>query len=109
MLYELSTAINEDLVEINSKFILHELRTYPKEDLQIVRVKDEESTHWDRVMACAIGWKIRTSSMREDGALLTDDTPQTSAKPGVVVKDGMVREDEMMVEKEDDEDSWRYS
>ena len=39
-------------------------------------------------------------------SLLTDNISQTSAKPGVVVKDGMVREDEMMRKVKEPED-WR--
>ena len=45
-------------------------------------------------------------SIADIGALLTDDTQQTSAKPGVNIKDGRVREDEMMKEAVEPRD-WR--
>lgn len=59
MIYDLNTALNEESIDIPSKFIVHELKTYPKDDLNRTKAIDEETKHWDRVMATAIGWKIR--------------------------------------------------
>ena len=105
MLYELNTAINEELVEITSKAIIQECKTYPKDDLHTISPKDEEATHWDRLMACAIGWKVRTSIVK--GGLLID-TPQTSAKASIVIKDGMVSEEEVLWSKDKTEEDYRY-
>ena len=109
MLYELSTAINEELVEIPSKFIIFECRTYPKEDLHTIKAKDENTTqHWDRLMACAIGWKVRTRAFPAEGAVLTDDK-RSEVKRGVKIKDGFVSEEEMnWADGERGKDDWRY-
>lgn len=59
MMYELSAAINEDLLEIVSRIILKEVRSYPKEDLNVVNFDPEQTKHWDRVIALAIAWQMK--------------------------------------------------
>jgi hypothetical protein len=54
MLYDLKSAIDNDGIEIPSKYILEELRTYDKEDLGVTKFKPDQSRHWDRIMALAI-------------------------------------------------------
>lgn len=58
MLYDLSSAINEGQIKINSRPLLQELKTYDKQDLNVVR-GDEETKHWDLVMALAIAFQMR--------------------------------------------------
>ncbi len=60
MLYDLSEALEDDLIEIPSMDILNELRTYNKEDLTTTKFNDEQTRHWDLLIALAIGWQMRT-------------------------------------------------
>ena len=59
MLFDLNTAINEELIQIPSATIKHELRTYDKQDLSTTSFDPDSTQHWDRVMATAIGWQMR--------------------------------------------------
>ena len=61
MLFDLNEAITEDLIKIPSKKILEELRTYDKEDLSQIRFDDEQTKHWDLVIALAICWQMRVN------------------------------------------------
>lgn len=61
MLYDLASAINENEIRINSKPLLQELKTYDKSDLQITR-GNEETKHWDLVMALAIAFQMRSDA-----------------------------------------------
>ena len=58
MLYDLNTAINDELIAINSSRVVSEMRRYDKEDLQIVK-GNEETQHFDLLMACAIGFQMK--------------------------------------------------
>lgn len=58
MLYDLSTAINEGMMLIPSRPLIFELRTYDKQDLQVLK-GNEATKHWDRVIALAISWQMR--------------------------------------------------
>lgn len=57
--FEFNTAVNEEIINIPSKLIKHELRTYPKEDLTNTQFDPEATQHWDRLRATVIGWKMR--------------------------------------------------
>jgi len=59
MLFDLNDAINESLLIVKSKPLLAELRSYDKEDLSQVRFDDDQTKHWDLVMACAICWQMK--------------------------------------------------
>lgn len=59
MMYELVDAINEELLTVNSRYILPELRSYDKQDLSQTRFDPDQTNHWDRVMALAIAWQMR--------------------------------------------------
>ncbi len=61
MMYDLAQAINEGMLQCNSKNIKIELRTYDKEDLSQIRFDDNQTKHWDLVIALAIAWQMRTS------------------------------------------------
>ena len=64
MLYELNDAINEGIIRITSKYMLEELRTYDKEDLGQISFDDEQTQHWDRLIALAICWQMKTESLQ---------------------------------------------
>ena len=59
MLHELRDAISNDLIEIPSEELLHELRTYDRENLDITKYDDSVTRHWDLVMALAIAYQMR--------------------------------------------------
>lgn len=58
MLYDLRTAILEKTIEIPDEFLKTELRSYPAEEVSNVK-RDEDDTHWDRVVAAAIGFQMK--------------------------------------------------
>lgn len=62
MLYELADAIRDGLIGISSKNLFEELRTYDKEDIRTSKFNSTQSRHWDRVMALAIAWQMRSFS-----------------------------------------------
>lgn len=70
MLYELKQAIEQNLLEIPSKYILEELRSYDKEDISVVKFKPDQSRHWDRVMALAICYQMAAFSFDEDAEII---------------------------------------
>jgi len=62
MLSELKEAITNKLIEIPSKELVYELRTYDREDLSSVKFDEKATKHWDLVMACFVkDTKILTS------------------------------------------------
>lgn len=58
MLYEMNTALNQTLINIPSKGIVREFRTYDKSDVSRTTYSEEETYHWDRVVAACIGWQM---------------------------------------------------
>ncbi|MDQ3817846.1 MAG: hypothetical protein M3247_08725 [Thermoproteota archaeon] len=58
ILFALNTVINEEAVNIPSKTIKYELRTYDKTDVNKTTFDEEATQHWDLVRATAIGWKM---------------------------------------------------
>ena len=102
------TKIQDTISEELEQIVRHKadedtkLAIIPKKD-----IKDNlgRSPDYADTLMMRMWFELRNSG--EEGALLTDDTPQTSAKPGVNIKDGRVREDEMMREAREPED-YRY-
>jgi hypothetical protein len=46
-------------IEISSKQLLEELRTYDKEDIRVAKFNPDQSRHWDLLIALAICWQMR--------------------------------------------------
>ena len=59
MLYDLSTAVNEELANLNSLRIISEARRYDKEDLRIVKGNEDTTKHWDLLIAASIGFQMK--------------------------------------------------
>ena len=76
MLYELKQAIEQNNIEIPSKYILEELRSYDKEDLSVTKFKPDQTKHWDRVMALAICYQMASFAF-EDEAEIIDHPKET--------------------------------
>ena len=62
MMYDLAEAIRNDLIEICDQAILHELKSYPKENISTTK-KDSLTKHYDRVIALAIAWQMRLHAL----------------------------------------------
>lgn len=60
MMYELRTAIQEDLLIIQSKPLLTELRTYSDKQLNNIKSTEEQTSHWDLLIALAICFQMKT-------------------------------------------------
>lgn len=65
MMYELQRAIYDNLLDIPSRRILNEMKTYNKGDLQVVKRDEEMTEHWDRVMALAIAFQMKNHLLVE--------------------------------------------
>lgn len=66
MLFDLKEAINGGEIIINDARIKTELRTYQQEDLSKIRFDDDQDTqHWDLLMALAIAFQMRTNIARK--------------------------------------------
>lgn len=59
MLFDLNTAVNNELVDIPSQGIVSEMRRYDKEDLRIKGYDEEATEHFDLLMATAIGFQMK--------------------------------------------------
>ena len=64
MMYALSDALSEGLIEVNDGTLIHELRTYDRENLSQIRFDDKQTKHWDTVIAFAIAYQMKTKVSR---------------------------------------------
>ena len=64
MMYELASVIGDNLIKINSIGLLKELIGYQSEDLNTVRFDEEQTNHWDMVIALAIAFQMRNYATR---------------------------------------------
>ena len=60
MMYDLNSAFEDEILEISSEILKKELRSYDKEDLTVIRFSNDQTKHWDLVIALAICWQMRT-------------------------------------------------
>jgi hypothetical protein len=62
MLHDLRTAIHEGLIEISDANLRQEVISMPSNDLNIANVDEEDETigHYDRIIALAIAWQLRS-------------------------------------------------
>jgi len=62
MLHDLRTAIHQGLIEISDPALKQELISYNSTDLNLSNVDEEDETlgHFDRVIAFAIAWQMRS-------------------------------------------------
>jgi len=74
MLYELKEALNQGNLEIPSRYIIEELRSYDKEDLSVTKFKPDQTRHWDRLMALAIAFQMAPFAFEEEAEII--DHPQ---------------------------------
>lgn len=74
MMYELNTAINEDLINVTSSRLLSEMRRYDKEGLREIRQTDDTTQHFDLLVAAAIGFQMRNEAVEQINARPTPVT-----------------------------------
>ncbi len=65
MLYDLKTAIDNDLIEINSLLLINEMRRYDKEDLNRAKFDENMTAHFDLLMAFAIAFQMKNYTKSE--------------------------------------------
>ena len=65
MMYDLNTAISNELVDIPSKPIQSELRRFDKENLRDVKFSEDITQHYDLVVATAIGFQMKDEEIKE--------------------------------------------
>jgi hypothetical protein len=68
MLFDLSTALNNELVDIPAKAILHEMNQFDKEELSTVRFNQEVTKHFDLLIATAIGFQMKNNVLTSNEA-----------------------------------------
>lgn len=59
MMYDLSTGINNEAIDIPSKAIVSEIRRFDKEDLRIKNYDDDATEHFDLLIATAIAFQMK--------------------------------------------------
>lgn len=59
MMYDLSTAVNDELIDIPSKGIVSEMRRFDKEDLRVKTYDEEATEHFDLLIAMAIALQMK--------------------------------------------------
>lgn len=81
MLHELRTAVHDGLIEIVDPLLKQEIVSYPAQDLNdtIVDEEDETQGHYDRVIALAIAWQMRSLAVPGMGNELKDDEEHQKA------------------------------
>lgn len=59
MMFEVAEAIHESLIKLHDKSLISEARTYDKGDLGVIRFDEDQTKHWDLLIALAIAWQMR--------------------------------------------------
>jgi hypothetical protein len=62
IMHDLRTAINDDLIDIPDEMLKREIVSMPSHELNKVNTDEEDETggHYDRIMALAIAWQLRS-------------------------------------------------
>jgi hypothetical protein len=59
MMSELKTDVEDELIKINSKELLREMQTYDREDMNRANFDENQTRHWDLLIAMAICYQMR--------------------------------------------------
>lgn len=73
MMYDLNTAVNDELVDIPSKLLISEMYRYDKEELNTRKFDDDATQHWDLIIGAAIGFQMKDE--RKNRNTLTSNKP----------------------------------
>jgi hypothetical protein len=65
MMHDWRTAVHEGLIEISDAGLKQETISMPSADLNLVNIDEEDETvgHYDRTIAAAIAWQLRSMAM----------------------------------------------
>lgn len=80
MFYDFSTAVNDQLIEIPDRQLLHEIRIFDRNELNAVKADPLASNHFDLLTAAVIGWQMRSQMMFSE-PLSAYETPPTCSDP----------------------------
>ena len=75
MMYDLGTAVNNELIDIPSKGVVSEMRQFDKEDLRIKNYDDEATQHFDLLTAVAIALQMKDFYPSETGGQMVSFIP----------------------------------
>lgn len=78
MMFDFNNAVNNGLVDIPSKTILHEMMNYNQEDISVTKFDPESTRHWDLLIAAVIGFMMRLE--RKDRAVARQWRPAFLSK-----------------------------
>jgi len=75
MLHDLRTAIHERIIEISDASLKQEIISMPSADLNLVNFDEADETvgHYDRIIALAIAWQLRSLAMGGYPETIRDD------------------------------------
>ena len=71
---DLKIAVNEDLIDIPCKHICSELRSYDDNDVSNTRFDEDQTNHWDLVIALALAWFGKDKVISQNFEIITKDT-----------------------------------
>lgn len=60
MFYDLSTAVNDELIDIPSRRIVSEMRRYDKANLKVVKFREDSTQHYDLLIGAIIGFQMKS-------------------------------------------------
>jgi len=75
MMHDIRTAIHEGLIEISDANLKQEIISMPSTDLNLVRMDEADETigHYDRLIALAIAWQLRSLAMPGMAGIIKDE------------------------------------
>jgi hypothetical protein len=82
MMHELRSAVHEEQIEISDPALKQEIVSYPSDELNVPNVDEEDETsgHYDRLIALAIAWQLRSLA-----------TPTTTYSTNDIVEESTIK------------------
>jgi hypothetical protein len=77
MLYDIKTAVNDTALDIPSKEMLREMRTYSRDQLASIHAEEGQTQHWDMLMSLAIAFQMGANLMENTQVLEVTSGSQT--------------------------------
>lgn len=81
MMYQIRTAVNDDLIEIPDVQLLTEMRFMDTDQLTVMRDDPEATKHFDLVIALAIAYQMKTNLTQNYQTISTLSTASNSSNP----------------------------
>ena len=77
MMFDLNTAVNDDLIDIPSKRILTEMQLYDQRELDSAKFDPEATKHFDLLIATAIGFQMKSYAPPKKSMIVRRPTVNT--------------------------------